>query len=72
MYSLCADISANMFFSGGADNLLIFWRLESELPYKIFTRHKHTIYALCLIKDKNLVVSASGDKTIILWNYVTL
>jgi WD40 repeat protein len=55
-------------FSGGKDAYLRKWNWRNQALIKEIPAHNYALYDLLWMKDKNILVSASFDKTIKLWN----
>ena len=60
-----------MAISGGRDNSLILWDLDTGEQIRTFTGHTDWIYDVAFSPDGRYVVSASQDRTLILWDVET-
>lgn len=58
----------NEIISGGKDAHICRWNWKSEICLKRIPAHNFSVYDLQVLKTKNLLVSASRDKTIKVWN----
>lgn len=62
------DRSSKSIISGGRDAHLKKYLLENHSIHQDIPAHNYALYDLLFIEHKNLLVSASRDKTIKLWN----
>jgi WD40 repeat protein len=58
-------------FSGGTDDTIRVWDMQSHSLDYALTGHAGTVYDLCLSPDGNQLVSAGSDQTIRLWDWRT-
>lgn len=65
-------LSGNRLLSGGRDAHLKVWQAGEWQPLKSLEAHWFTINDLLVIKDQELLVTASRDKSIRLWDLETL
>jgi WD40 repeat protein len=63
---------ANVLFTAGKDAYLKKWDLHSGSCLKALPAHNFAIYDLILLQNPNVLISASRDKTIKIWNPETL
>ncbi|MEN9999155.1 MAG: hypothetical protein RI922_2145 [Bacteroidota bacterium] len=61
-------INQNELFSGGKDAHICRWNWKNETCLKRIPAHNYSIYDLQVLKTKNLLISASRDKTIKVWS----
>jgi WD40 repeat protein/uncharacterized caspase-like protein len=54
--------------SGGADNLITLWDVDSGLELRALTGHQNWINALAASEDGELLASGSNDRTVKVWN----
>ena len=63
---------SNLLFSGGKDAYLKKWDLQSGTCLRAIPAHNYAIYDLISLKKVEILVSASRDKTIKIWNAQSL
>ena len=62
-------VSENYFVSGGADNKIKVWNLETEKLERTLSGHSASVWSVAI--SANTVISGSSDKTIKVWNLET-
>ena len=66
------QLNSNFLFTGGKDAHLKKWNLNTEECIHSIPAHNFAIYDLIALKQGEMIVSASRDKTIKIWNAETL
>jgi WD40 repeat protein len=66
------QLNSNFLFTGGKDAHLKKWDLNTEECIHSIPAHNFAIYDLIALKQGEMIVSASRDKTIKIWNAETL
>ena len=66
------QLNSNFLFTGGKDAHLKKWNLNTEECIHSIPAHNYAIYDLIALKQGEMIVSASRDKTIKIWNAETL
>ena len=66
------QLNSNILYSGGKDAHLKKWDLTTEKSLFSIPAHNFAIYDLIALKQGEIIVSASRDKTIKIWNAETL
>ena len=64
----------NRIASCGGDSLIKIWKSNkpySKKPIKVLEGHRYTIASLLYIKERDILISGSSDKTLRLWNMST-
>lgn len=64
--------NSNLLFTGGYDSVIRVWNCSSGEFIGELKSHKQRINALIASHDGNFIVSASADKTVILWDILEL
>lgn len=77
-HSLKENEDSPVLISGSRDKTLMIWKLYGENkdglygePYKCLTGHNHFVSDLAISNENNMVISASWDKTLRLWDLRT-
>ena len=66
------QLNPNILFTGGKDAHLKKWNLNTEESIHSIPAHNYAIYDLIALEQGEMIVSASRDKTIKIWNAETL
>ena len=66
------QLNSNFLFTGGKDAHLKKWNLNTEECIHSIPAHNYAIYDLIALEQGEMIVSASRDKTIKIWNAETL
>ena len=66
--SLSFNLDGKTFVSGGGDNFLKHWDLDTGKCIQIFKGHERAVYSIAISPDGKFVLSGSGDSTVRLWD----
>lgn len=66
--SLAVSPDGSIFASGGDDNNLILWDLNTGRRIRTISAHKAAVNAIAFSSDGNTLATGSEDKTVRLWN----
>ncbi len=70
--SVFIDENEEKLLSGGKDGLLKVWNWQEEKLLKTIPAHNYAIYDLLFAEKKGIVISASRDKSLKIWNSTSL
>ena len=68
----CAVFQGDFIYTGGKNAHIALWNWKEGKKHKVIPAHNYAVYDLICIDNGKLLVSASFDKTIKLWNTKTL
>jgi WD40 repeat protein len=71
VWSVAYSPDGRLALSGGRDDLMILWNVETGEEIRRFTGHDDQILAVAFSPDGETALSASLDRTLILWNLDT-
>ena len=64
IWSMSFSLEENMLASGGDDQPIHLWDMNTDLLIKDFQRHIAPIYGVCFSLDERILASASNDQTV--------
>lgn len=69
--AVCLSVDGTLALSGGYDDVLRLWEVETGRCLRIFKGHRNTVNAVCLSSDGRYALSGSDDATVRLWEVAT-
>jgi WD40 repeat protein len=70
--TLTFSADSQRLYSGGADDLVIVWNLQTNELHRSLTGHSGDVNTLAVSPDGSRLYSGSADKRIIVWNLETM
>lgn len=64
----CAVFNQDLLITGGKDAFITKWNWREGSKIKSIPAHNYAVYDLIFLKEKKILISASFDKTIKIWN----
>ena len=64
VYSLAAGPEPHLFFSSGADGMIVQWDLNDLKEAKLFAKVGHSVYALCYYAQRNVLIIGENHEGI--------
>lgn len=64
IYTVCAGMDPNEFYTAGGDGMIVKWNLTLPDQGTLVTKVDNSVYAMCLVREKNLLLIAENLKGI--------
>lgn len=71
IYAVAVHPNNKTFATGGYDNRIFLWSLETALPISTIEGHVDAVYDLAFTSRGNYLLSASADRNVKLWDWQT-
>lgn len=71
IYTVIAHPKGELFYTAGNDKGIVEWNLETKVHQRIFSSIKHTVYALEIISELNVIVSGCNDGSLCFFDLET-
>ncbi|MFP4322459.1 MAG: toll/interleukin-1 receptor domain-containing protein [Anaerolineales bacterium] len=71
VYSVVYAPDSQTLISGGDDNRIIIWDVETAEWRRVLTEHTNDVIEIAYAPDGRTLASASGDETVIIWDAAT-
>ncbi|MFC5285244.1 WD40 repeat domain-containing protein [Pedobacter alpinus] len=70
IYSVISHPNENLFYTAGNDKGIVEWDINLKVPQRIFKGIKHTVYALEIIPNENLLIAGCNDGSICFFSLI--
>lgn len=70
IYTVISHPSENLFYTAGNDKGIVEWDLMLKVPNRVFKSIKHTVYALEIIPEQDLLIAGCNDGSICFYSLV--